>query len=361
MKISFLGTELQSPFIIGSGPFSYSGERMAALHRAGAGAVVTKTISLKAANNPEPHIASAGAGSFINSEQWSDYSGEEWVRREIPAALTAGVCVIASLGHQVEDVDELLPSLDRLGVPFFELVSYDESTMLPMLKRALALTDKPVLVKVSPNWQDPVSSALTCLKEGAAGITAIDSLGPVLVLDIKTGRPAVGGHGGSGWLTGRALRPLAQRIVADIASATDAPVVGLGGIMQPSDAVEMAMAGASALGICSFLMEKGIDALPGLISGMDALCEELGYGCYDEVKGFALSFLEKEQDRECRRLEIQDKACRFCGICIKRCPYGALTGDQGIISVDRKLCRRCGLCVSSCPSGHLKLGGNGYV
>ena len=137
---------------------------MIALHKAGAGAVVTKTIRDDKAVNPEPHIAAIGNRSMVNSEKWSDYSGERWIEQELPAALDAGVTVIASLGHTADEVKNWLPRIDALGVPFFELVSYGEEDIVPMVKEAVSLTDRPVLAKISPNWNDPVGAALACLE-----------------------------------------------------------------------------------------------------------------------------------------------------------------------------------------------------
>ena len=355
MNIQFLGQTLQSPFIIGSGPLSYGAEGMIALHKAGAGAVVTKTIRDDKAVNPEPHIAAIGNRSMVNSEKWSDYSGERWIEQELPAALDAGVTVIASLGHTADEVKNWLPRIDALGVPFFELVSYGEEDIVPMVKEAVSLTDRPVLAKISPNWNDPVGAALACLEAGAAGITAIDSLGPVLSINIQTGRPSLGGIGGMGWMTGSGLKPLALRYVAQIAARTDKPVLGLGGVMSPEDAVEMVMAGASAVGVCTFPILQGVQGLEKLIGKFDILLSELGYPTLERARGVVLPHLPDREILGEQGLLMKTDHCRLCGICLTRCPYQALSKEEGALKLNTQRCRRCGLCVSSCPDRNLSL------
>jgi dihydroorotate dehydrogenase/ferredoxin-like protein FixX len=355
METSFYGKILQSPFIIGSGPLSYGAEGIIALHNAGAGAIVTKTIRNEKAHNPEPHIAAIGQKSMINAEKWSDYDGEQWIEREIPMAVKAGAAVIASIGHTADEVEKWLPLAEKAGAFMFELVSYEPSTMIPMVIAARKLTKLPFLVKISPNWSDAASAALQCLEEGADGITAMDSLGPVLSINIETGKPSVVGDNGMGWLTGSALKPLSLRYVAEVASKTDKPIVGLGGVMSADDAVEMVMAGASAVGICSYPMLQGIESINKLTDSFYARLKSLGYDSLESARGVALEHLFKTEDLSEKRLHIKETHCRMCMMCIKRCPYHALSDNDGELLVDTELCRRCALCVSSCNDKNLEL------
>ncbi len=353
-SIDLFGIRLQSPLIIGSGPIGYGAEGLIRAHRHGAGAVVTKTIRDKPAENPFPHIAVSDKVSMVNAEKWTDFTGEKWVESEIPQAKDAGVVVIGSIGHTPLEVEHWAEKVDKAGADILELVSYTADTIIPMVRLARRLTDKPILVKISPNWSDAVRAAADCLREGADGITAMDSVGPVLRIDIHTRRPLVGGEGGMGWLTGSAIRPIALRYVAEIAMKTDKPIVGLGGVMTPEDGVEMLMAGASAVGVCTAPMLKGIDYLEKLDKGIGRLAESLGFDSIAAVSGAALKYLPQKEVKKPFSFEFYSDLCINCQRCVIVCPYQARTLENRQMSLDEELCRYCGLCVTVCPKNSLR-------
>ncbi len=365
--IELFGITLQSPLIIGSGPIGYGAEGMIRAHEQGAGAVVTKTIRDVPAENPYPHIAVTGRDSMINAEKWTDFSGSRWVETEIPAAKAAGVVVIASIGHTLAEVENWVSRIADAGADIIELVSYTEQEILPMVRRARELMTKPLLVKISPNWTDPVAAALHALDAGADGITAMDSVGPVLRIDIRTRKPLVGGPHGTGWLTGGAIKPITLRYVAEIAAKTDKPVIGLGGVMTAEDAVEMMMAGAVAAGVCTAPMLKGLSYLGTLVKGIEKLAETLGFAEVSHITGAALKNLAAGENRKRFVFRFQSDLCSACMKCVIVCPYQARSLQKTVLqekslqklqkyvmSLDEELCRYCGLCVSVCPTGALE-------
>ncbi|RKX72952.1 MAG: dihydroorotate dehydrogenase [Spirochaetes bacterium] len=353
LETYLFGIKLQSPFILGSGPLSYGAKGLIRAHKAGVGAVVTKTIRDNPAVNPFPHMAVSGRDSMINAEEWSDISGSDWVRKEIPEAKNAGVIVIASVGHTPVEVEHWVGKVDKAGADIIELVSYERDTILPMLKRAKELTDKPVLVKISPNWVDSVGIALDALETGADGITDIDSIGPVLRIDINTGKPLVGGGHGFGWLTGSAIKPIALRYVAEISSATDKPVIGLGGVSKAEDAVEMLMAGAQAVGICTAVIVKGVEYLEKLNKRLEKLIEDLGYLNPGELSGLSHKYLNPVANSKKFSFIYDGETCTECMACVRACSYEARDLKNKVMSLDTELCRYCGLCFSVCPNGSL--------
>ena len=217
IEIEFCKRKLQSPFILTSGPLCYSAEGMIKGHQAGAGAVVTKTIRLSPAINPIGHIARFGQNSLLNAEKWADIPFEQWCEVEIPRTVASGATVIASVGHTLKEAKAIVGEVEKAGSHMIELVSYREETLLPMLDFTKAHVSIPVICKLSGNWDDPIESAKKCIEHGADGICAIDSIGPVLKIDIRKARPVMFGNDGYGWLTGEAIRPIALRIVAEIA------------------------------------------------------------------------------------------------------------------------------------------------
>jgi dihydroorotate dehydrogenase (fumarate) len=357
LKTVLFDMTLQSPFVIGSGPLCHNGKALIELYRRGAGAVVTKTIRNKPADNPLPHIyGDMKARSMLNAEQWSDISGEAWVESEIPRAAEAGAPVIASVGHTAEEAARWVPLADKAGAWAIELVSYDESTMEAMIREAAGATKKPILVKLSPAWREPLSKLPQFIAAGASGFTAMDSLGPALRIDIRTGRPVVGSDDGRGWLTGQAIRPIILHHVAALAERTGLPIIGLGGIETAEDVVEMAMAGAHAAGLCTALMLRGPGYLETLAGDLVSLLDSLGYKTLSEARGkFNHLKKESEETKEAGKLRFVflKERCTGCGRCGKVCSYGAQHSGKGGFECTLEDCRFCGLCVSLCPTGAL--------
>lgn len=289
------GIKLKSPFILSSGPLSYAAEGLIRAYEAGCGAVVTKTIRHHAAINPVHHIGKIGGDSLINCEKWADSDPEVWFEREIPMTKEAGAVVIASVGHTLPEAEDLVKPCEDAGADMIELVSYAEETLLPMLKATLERVSIPVLCKLSGNWPDPVSTARKALELGAAGITAIDSIGPTLKIDIKKAKPEMMGADGYGWLSGGAIRPIAMRINSEIARNGCANLVGTGGVTCAEDVVEYLMVGCNAVGVHSIVVLKGVEYFEKLNYDLARLLEQLGYKDIPSVRGVALPNFPKEE------------------------------------------------------------------
>jgi NADPH-dependent glutamate synthase beta subunit-like oxidoreductase/dihydroorotate dehydrogenase len=318
LSCELCGVKMQSPFILSSGPLSYAAEGMIEAHEAGAGAVVTKTIRLNKAINPTPHIGLVNEDSLINCEKWADSEAELWFKREIPMTKAAGAVVIASVGHTLPEAEALVKPAQEAGADLIELVSYTEDTLLPMLQATKARVTIPVICKLSGNWPDPAGTAKKCLDLGADAISAIDSLGPTLKIDIYNARPEMNSADGYGWTSGAAMRTTAMRIISEIARGGCQELVGIGGIGKAEDAIEYLMAGAQALGICSSLIIKGMGHLTKVIHDLAIMLEQLGYKSLADVKGVALPNFPTEE--RVGKLEFTYEA--YYAKCQQACPAG---------------------------------------
>jgi dihydroorotate dehydrogenase (NAD+) catalytic subunit len=121
-------------------------------------------------------------------------------------------------------------------------------------------------------------------RAGADGITAINTL-PGMIVDVHARRPVLANR--IGGLSGPAIRPLAVRCVYEISQAVDLPIVGTGGVASGRDAVEMIMAGATAVGVGSAVYEEGPAVFARIAREMAALMDELGYRAVAEMRGAA--------------------------------------------------------------------------
>jgi len=355
LHIKIFNKQLQSPLILASGPLSHDGKAIVRAHQAGFGAVVTKTISAVPAKNPFPHLIK-NSRSLLNCEKWSELSYRQWVETEIPYAKKHGAIVIASIGLSQPDVKLIAQAVADAGADFIELVSYRSDSIVSMVKEAVSLVKIPVFAKVSYNWHNYAEIARECVKTGAAGISAIDSVGPGLRIDIHSGKPLLGSSDGRGWISGEMIKPLALHCVAKIASFNpEIPVIGVGGVNNAEDIVEMFMAGASVVGVCSLPIVKGLGCAKILLSDLKKLLRQLGYNSLSEVKGVCQSYLGRDEYFTDGRVTIDNEMCNSCNLCIKLCPYQVISLKRKKIYINNSICHLCGYCVSICPKEAISL------
>ena len=377
LTVTLCGIELKNPLILASGPLSWSAAGIHATFAAGAAAVVTKTIRPQATINPVPHIAALKRGSLLNTEGWSDLPAKQWIKRELPALADRNGILITSLGHTPAEVVQLARPLAEAGADMLELVSYRAEDATPMVEAAKRAVSVPVLVKVSANWPELLEVVDACLRAGADGVTAIDSIGPALRVDVETGRPLLGSFA---WLSGAAIRPIALRIVAEICLRPSSgsglghnvPVVGTGGVGRAEDVVEMVMAGAAAVGVHTAPLLQGLGWFGKTLARLERWLDEHSYACLADLRGMTLPHLQEPAPHPSTRLRRAQSSrsghrtpltfafdvelCTQCDRCVTVCAYRArdLSAD-GQMSLDEAACRSCGLCTSVCPTRALRV------
>ncbi|MHA1713086.1 MAG: 4Fe-4S binding protein [Candidatus Ranarchaeia archaeon] len=351
ISIELCGLKLKNPFILTAGPYTRSGTLMKKAVEHGAGATVCKTVAVKEAVDPHPNMVKVGPNMLINAEKWTELPKEQWYNTELAIAKEADAPVIGCCGHAPDSVRQVAPELAKAGVDIIEVVSYNADHAVGMVKVAKEYTDLPVLCKVSANWPNLLEVIEKVKKAGANGITAIDSLGPVLAIDIETGMPMLASANGEGWLTGSPLRPLAVRIVAKIRQKfPDIDIVGTGGVMMGRDAVEMLMAGATAVGVCTGLIMKGYTIFKQLSDYLIKFMSRKNYRAITDFRSMVVPHLPPTEDLNWRYPCIDHDVCTHCQQCIKHCPYGALSLDaDNKVVLNQSICYGCGYCYSICP------------
>lgn len=361
LQTRLFNCELPSPLVLASGPRSYGAAGVWEAYKAGAGAVVTKTLRPTLPVNPTPHILKPSSrglhNTLINAEEWSDISWEDWVYEEIPALAGHPGALIVSVGHTAQDVEKFIEFLESSeGVDIIECVSYSATDMVPLIAVVRANTDLPILAKLSFNWgAELLPAAEAVLEAGCSGFTAIDSIGPALQIDIETGRPFLASEGGKGWMSGAAIKPLALALVADLKTRFGRPVVGTGGVFSAEDIIEMSMAGADAVGACSAPILYGNEWFTKTLKKLELWLTEHNYSNLEEIVGFALPHLQPHRIANGLDFRFDPLLCTLCQRCVTVCPYNArqLSGDTRrdesiTMLLDSEKCRSCGLCSSVC-------------
>lgn len=303
ISVDLCGYRLPNPTVLASGILGLSHHVLARVARSGAGAVTTKSCSLKPRSGyPNPTILDWGPG-LINAVGLSN-PGVEVMVEEIKAAKAQlaplGVPVIASIfadtiydfgtvtrfiSEAEPDILEVNVSCPNLDNRYQQMFAADPYVSAQVTRRVKRYTEAPVLVKLSPNVTDIASIARAVVEAGADGITAINSVGPGLIIDVETRRPVLA-HG-TGGLSGPAIRPVAVRCVYDICRAVDVPVVATGGISSGRDIVEMLLVGATAVSIGSGIRYRGMDVFHKACEELEQYMQRHGHDTLDSLRGGA--------------------------------------------------------------------------
>lgn len=349
LSVELCGIRLKNPVLPAAGPPGRDGKALLACAAGGAGGLVAKTISTRAAQLPIPNMAEVPHG-FLNTELWSEISPEQWIEQEYALAKTAGLPLIISLGYSAADIASLAPRV-RPYADALELSTHyigeSAEPMIAAIKATKDAVDVPVFVKLSPLGREIRRAAELAAQAGADGIAAINSFGPCLAIDAESGRPLLGGAEGYGWLSGPALKPLALRCVLDVARTVDLPILGVGGISRGIDAIEMFMVGATAVQVCTAAILRGAKVFGQIVQEIGEWLDHHSYTSIAEVHGLTLRRLR--EGLQVNAPPVVDAAlCTGCGLCERSCPYGAVQVSAKVAQVDSAACARCGLCVTRC-------------
>ena len=272
------GLPLANPVMTASGTFGNGLDYVKVFDIQRLGAIVSKAVTLRPRRgNVQPRIAET-AGGMINSIGLQNIGLEAILRDIAPVWATWRVPVVVNVaGESVGDYAELARRLDGVpGVSGLELnvscpnvedgleFGTDPRAAAEVTAAVRRRTTLPVIVKLTPNVADIVAMARAVVDAGADALTLINTF-PAMSIDIEARRPALGW--GSGGLSGPALKPIALKMVYEVAGAVDVPIIGCGGVTSGEDAVEYLMAGACAVqvGTATFLNPRApLDVLEGL-------------------------------------------------------------------------------------------------
>jgi dihydroorotate dehydrogenase (NAD+) catalytic subunit len=282
MKVQFAGIELISPVIAASGTFGYGieFEEIVSLERIGA--FVTKGISLEPMQgHPSPRIIQTAAG-MLNAIGLQNIGVEEFIRTKLPPLSRYASCkvIVNVFGYTVSEYKGVVERLnDADGIAAYELnvscpnvhaggmaFGSDCGSLEYLVREVKNIAKRPLVVKLSPNVTSIAQMARTCESAGADAISLVNTF-LAMSIDVETRKPRLTNV--TGGLSGPAIKPIAVRMVYEASRAVKIPVIGLGGIVTPEDAVEFMLAGATAIqvGTASYADPRATERLAkGLVS-----------------------------------------------------------------------------------------------
>jgi len=297
MSINLGSLHLKNPVIPASGTFDLYEDNNLPYDTEVLGAVMTKSIFLKKrVGNPPPRICESTSG-LINSLGTPGEGVEYLIKKKLPVFQKANQTVIVSIGgNGVKEFKLLTERLAKVdGIAAIELdlscpnnedniiIAKDEFLTEQTVAQVKEVSTKPIIVKLSPNVTDITKIARAAQKGGADILSLINTIS-AMAIDIRTKKPVLGNKVGG--LSGPAIKPIALKMVWEVAQTIDLPIIGIGGISNSEDAIEFLLAGASAVEVGTAALIDPLVMLE-IIQGIEDYLRQQGYRSIQEIVGLA--------------------------------------------------------------------------
>ncbi len=299
LAVQVAGVDFPNPTVVASGILGVTASSASFAVAHGAGGITLKSCGIEPRTGHRGPTILPVPGGLLNAVGLSN-PGAAAVVEEIRAFKEQPtVPIIASIFGRTEEefsevaavICEAQPDLLEINVSCPNVASefgvrfgldHDSTARITRaVKRTIG--NVPLLVKLSPQAHSIATLARRCQDAGADGITAINSVGPGMAIDVHTRKPVLSNRVGG--LSGRAILPVAVRCVHDITHAVDIPIIGTGGIATAEDALQMILAGATAVAIGTGVHSEGIEVFSRITRGISAYLEANGCNGLSEIRG----------------------------------------------------------------------------
>ncbi|MCD6523334.1 MAG: dihydroorotate dehydrogenase [Candidatus Diapherotrites archaeon] len=299
LSTSFAGIELENPTVLAAGILGTSAAILKRVADSGAGAVTIKSIGpKKREGHSNPTVLFFD--SYLMNAVGLPTPGYRNMEREWEELKEINVPVIASIyASSIEEFVEVAqyvasrkPDAIELNISCPNtkahgmLFGKDPSIAHDVVSQVKEVTNNiPIFAKLTPNTDRVIEVARACEEAGADAIVAFNTWGPGMYIDINTRRPVL--HYRTGGVSGPAVKPLVVKGIYELYEHVSLPILGVGGITNGNDAIEMIMAGASAIGIGSAVYYRGIDVFKRICDEMQGWMLTHDYKSIKELVGVA--------------------------------------------------------------------------
>ncbi|NLX62983.1 MAG: dihydroorotate dehydrogenase [Tissierellia bacterium] len=289
-RVNICGVEFKNPVIAASGTFGFGREYSDFFPLSKLGGISTKGLTLEKREGNKGIRIYETTGGLLNSIGLQNPGIDGFIREELPYLEKQDTVIIANVGGST--IEEYVKAVERLNETSIHMIELNIScpnvkeggmafgikaeTAYEVVSQVKKVCKKPLIVKLSPNAENIVHMAESCVKAGADGLSLVNTFSG-MAIDIRLRKPVFDNI--IAGLSGPCIKPIALRMVYEVSKAVNVPIIGIGGIMNYEDALEFIMAGAWAVqvgsgnfinpyisleiieGIESFMLEEGIEGL----------------------------------------------------------------------------------------------------
>lgn len=297
LSVDLDGLKLANPTMLASGILGLSAETLGNIVSGGAGAVVTKSVGLKPRKGyANPTVIQTSCG-LINAVGLPSPGIDEFVKEIREAKIFKAPLIVSVYGFSSEEYARVAKKAVDAGADAVELnvscphvketgseIGQNPEILAKIVKEVKKRVEKPVFVKLSPNVTDIAETAEVAAKAGADALTAINTV-KAMAIDPETATPILSNK--IGGLSGPAIKPIAVRCVYEIYEIVTVPIIGCGGITSWRDAVELLLAGASAVQIGTAVALKRPNVFRTVSHGINAYLKNKGFESVREIVGLS--------------------------------------------------------------------------
>ena len=306
MTVDLGGLQMRTPVTTASGTFGYGSEYVGALDYTKLGAVTAKGVRLDPwPGNPMPRHVEV-LGGMVNAIGLQGPGVDAFVEHYVPHYVESVGEVVGTenvppmivniWGGSIEEYGEVARRLSDAGAPVAAIemnvscpnvkagghtFGQDPTVLAKVVAATRAATKLPLIVKLAPNVPDFRPYVAACADSGADALALINTI-PAMVIDIETRKPVLGNR--TGGLSGRCVHPAAVKAVYDVHNCTSLPILAMGGVYEPKDAIEFLLAGATAVAVGTATFTDPSTAAR-VCDGIAAYCERQGFGAVRDMVG----------------------------------------------------------------------------
>ncbi|MBD3232709.1 MAG: NAD-dependent dihydropyrimidine dehydrogenase subunit PreA [candidate division Zixibacteria bacterium] len=390
LNTTFCGIEIPNPFLLSSAPPTGTGDMIKEAFKAGWGGAVTKTLAMDKDIGPNvtPRLHSLSFPGksdepkklygLENIELITDRKLDSWLReiesvvKDYPDRLL--IASIMAGGDDMESWQHLAKACEDAGAKMLELnfscphgmpekgmgaaIGQNPGICRKATEWVKSACSIPVIPKMTPNVTDISVPANASIEGGADAISAINTVGAVMGVDLQTLNPFpdVGGYSTPGGYSGPAIKPIGLKAVSSLFNSINVPISGIGGIENWRDAAEYILLGACNVQLCTAVMFQGFGIIDELCDGLTGFMEEHDFGQIDDFIGISARKITDHNrlSRDIKKISsVNRETCVKCDLCYISCRdagYQAISvGEDRFPVIDREKCTGCSLCAQVCP------------